>query len=335
VKVTNEVKTILQFPTDTVSIDFLDENGEVSMPQTILVFVPGNPGLIHWYAPMLKEILDQLGPGFSARGLSYAGHGLTKEMTNVEQFEGSSARNVNVAWTVDGQIQHKIAYMDELLRDLVAQWGTMPRFIFLSHSIGSHLVQRMCVLRPDILKRTILIIHLMPFIRMDAPFSQQIVLNSVAQHCDSAIMLGRMLLTLMSKLPREKVDQLLAKTVPGLDARNVAVDLVRLPTFARNLFELGGEEIRALPQKTDESALRILGSHCRLEILFAAGDQWAPLFHAHDLHDLQQRNLIPKSIEWLFIPELKHDYVVHPQMVPPVLEFCIKAIRKVVPKARL
>jgi pimeloyl-ACP methyl ester carboxylesterase len=334
--VTNELKQILHFPTDTVAIDYADENGAICTPQTIIVFVPGNPGLVHWYVPMLKELVNRLGDGFAARGLSYAGHGVTAETVEVEAFEGSSQRDVSVALTINGQIRHKIAFMDHLMQDMEVYQNKTTRFIFLSHSIGSHLVQRMCILRPDILKRALLILHLMPFIRMDAPIRQQLQLDMAAFHPDSIIGVGKTILGVMSKLPREWVDYLMTPTVPDKDGRNVAVNLVRLPKFAKNFFELGTEEIRDIPQEADGSAFRILGAQCGMELLFAGGpDQWAPHFHTHDLRDLQQRGSIPRSIEWTYLEGLNHDFVVHPAMVPPVIEFCLNAIRKVMPQSRL
>ena len=332
----HEVKQILQFPTDTIAIDYLDENGESYPPEIIIIFLPGNPGLVHWYIPLLKELVHRLGRGFAARGISYAGHGVTSDMVTVETFEGSAERDVSIAWTIHGQVRHKIAFIDEVTLEIKTLGGQLPRFIFLSHSIGCHLAQRICVLRPDILKKTLLLLHLMPFIRMDAPFQQQRLLNAIAYHPDLAIKMGKVILTIISVLPREWVDHAMTETVPDGDARDIAVDLVRLPTFARNFFELGGEEIRELPQKTDVSALRLLGSFCRVEMLFVGGpDHWAPQCHADDLQVLQQQGLIPESIGWTILPKLKHDFVVHPLMLPPVVEFCFTSIRNVLPVARL
>lgn len=331
-----EVKQILEFPTDTIAIDHLDESGESYPPETIIIFLPGNPGLVHWYIPLLKELVHRLGKGFAARGISYAGHGVTSDIVNVERFEGSTDRDVSIAWTIHGQIRHKIAYIDELTLDIKTLGGQLPSFIFLSHSIGCHLAQRICVLRPDILKKTILLLHLMPFIRMDAPIQQQRILNAIAYHPNLAINMGKLILSIMAMLPREWVNTVMTQTVPDRDGRNIAVDLVRLPTFARNFFELGGEEIRELPQKTDVSALQLLGSYCRLEILFAGGpDHWAPHFHADNLQVLQKQGLIPESIGWTHLEKLKHDFVVHPLMLPPVIEFCMTSIRKVSPVAKL
>jgi hypothetical protein len=56
-----------------------------------------------------------------------------------------------------------------------------PRFVFVSHSIGAHLVQRLCVMREDILERTDLLVHLMPFIRFDpCQAHKKTILSTVA-----------------------------------------------------------------------------------------------------------------------------------------------------------
>ena len=46
-----------------------------------------------------------------------------------------------------------------------------------------------------------------------------------------------------------------------------------------------------------------------------------------DLKKLQSRSEIPNNIHTEFIEELRHDFVVHPEMIEPVVQFCVDRIR--------
>ena len=88
---------------------------------TLLFFVPGNPGVIHWYTGFLAQIVNRLGRGFAAHGISYAGHGVGEDVvgnnadhsqnfhgedlakeTNVS-VEGGDQKDMGISWTMDGQ----------------------------------------------------------------------------------------------------------------------------------------------------------------------------------------------------------------------------------------
>ena len=256
--VTEKVVTILDWPTDAVSIDYVDIR-----PHTYLIFIPGNPGLVGWYIPALASILQSLGPGFAVRGISHAGHGITDETVQVEEQLSSTdaaavaatdvgtPRNVQIPWTVNGQVLHKMAWiesMGELSFD-----NQRPRLIFLSHSIGAHMVQRLLVLRKDWRRRTLAIVHWMPFLRMEAPPSIQFRLDTVAHHPDYVIGVGKRLLQVT---PRRVKEYILQNQVPDQRGLALAVELVEHPTFVRNFLELGTEEVRDMPQLPDVSVFR-------------------------------------------------------------------------------
>jgi pimeloyl-ACP methyl ester carboxylesterase len=194
---------LLSWPSNHFAIDFIIKDRcnhtIVVIPHTVLVFIPGNPGLIEWYMDCFRQMVARLGPGFAARGVSNAGHGLTEEIVNVADTSNNKDRSTCIPWTVDGQVLHnKIAYMDlvenefsdERLKYRTMDTSeerntnrcTMPQYIFVSHSIGAHFTQRLCMLRLDILRRTKLLIHLTPFIRMKAPSSKQALLDFLASH---------------------------------------------------------------------------------------------------------------------------------------------------------
>lgn len=128
---------ICGWPTDTVSIDHAAAR-EVR-PHTLLLFVPGNPGVIHWYVETLSRIVEELGGGYAARGVSYAGHGVGEDVVgsdedHAESFDGKNLRekvrggakgedgrrDMSVAWTMEGQSEFQTKECHELCQIEVA-----------------------------------------------------------------------------------------------------------------------------------------------------------------------------------------------------------------------
>ena len=215
--------------------------------------------LISWYRPLLVHLVENLGPGFIAKGISYAGHGVTDDITNVHNNENLDS---SIPFTIYGQVQHKIAFLDMLRFEMKKSkcenksFDKTHRFIFLSHSIGSHLVNHLLMLRPDILHRTALVIHLMPYTRMKAPTQKQIILNAVSSSPQAVIVISQSILKFIRFLPYLWVDYLMRSYFEDNNGREIATRLVRQPQFARNFFELGTEEVRDVPEEVDIFALR-------------------------------------------------------------------------------
>ena len=46
-----------------------------------------------------------------------------------------------------------------------------------------------------------------------------------------------------------------------------------------------------------------------------------------ELKRLQNRSDIPNNIHTEYIEELRHDFVVHPDMIGPVVNFCVDSIK--------
>jgi pimeloyl-ACP methyl ester carboxylesterase len=344
--VEQRIRTVLGWPSDVFSMDCVANNGDSEIPHTLIIFIPGNPGLVEWYLPVFKALLERLGSGYAVRGVANAGHSRSPELVDVEA-QGNKA-NLSIPWTVKGQALHKMAFVDLVTRDSIKQreqhaikltgTGTKtafgggksailpPHLIFVSHSIGCHFTQRLCVWRPDLLSRTCMFLFLMPFIRMDAPAAQQTILNLAASHPGLIIRWHEAIMRVLKSLPRSVVDRLMRGTIREQAGRDVAVDLVRQPKFARNFFQLGLEEVRILPQTYDVSGLQILGEQCSVHILNAGNDHWSPESHMVDLLELRDQKRIPSTVSVQYEPSLRHDFVSHVDQIPVVVEFCVDRI---------
>lgn len=267
--VRKKVVTILGWRTDSISVDFpkpnkptsaLSVDPHVDVPHTVIVFVPGNPGCVDWYIPTLVKLVTKLGRGYAARGASYAGHGVTQDIVDVESSFNSINCDARIPWTINGQTEHKIAFVDMILADVETMTennkipgSTMTSLIFLSHSIGAHMTQRLCIRRKDILQRTKMLLHLMPYTRMDAPLLRQWTLNLGASSPETLIWIGQNIMELLKRMPPRWVNDLMESDFHDTEGRELAVKLLREPRFARNFFELGTEEIRDVPEETDVS----------------------------------------------------------------------------------
>lgn len=320
-------------------------------PHTVLMFVPGNPGCAAWYIPMLKSVIECLGEGYAARAVNYAGHGTEPDVVvqtspNADVGTKEKMRKDKVAWTIDGQVLHKIHWCNDVMKELMERRkhsltgvspSHPPKIVWISHSIGSHLVQRQLVLCKNILLQTQAVIHLMPFIRFDPiPKWKKIYLSSAANTPYMTAAILQACSSFSKTLPQSLVDFYLERIagISLLEDRELARGLLCNPDYAKNFIMLGMEEIRDVPEKHDLAALKMIGNTCPIFMLYCGGpDQWAPKNHMDDLsHLYDDRNdasfQCGKILTLEYMHDLIHSFIVYPHMVKPVVKFICKSILK-------
>ena len=387
--------SVLGWPTDIISIDpkprnyscsehhlssnNLQSDSSPSLVHTILFWVPGNPGQHDWYKLDFIDVLSGLDRGYAVRSISHAGHGLfgknaendrissENSITDIEDYCRSRANKDNpggasprIPWTVEGQVLHKVAYIDSLLASIKKEncphrtynehhhkcksrrsyeFAPDLKFIMIGHSFGCHVIQRMCVLRPDILERVSSFLFLMPYIRTKPPFAlDQRKLDFGGSRSELLIAISTKIVQILKSFPESLIRSAIRRGLDGGNGEdenitNITSKLITNPLYPRNFFELGTEEIRDIPNEIDITALRLLsshqssllhvtensdGEHRRLTqerrrpifILYAGdNDQWSPSFHGEEIIGFQSTNLLPRSIKTTKISGLRHDYV--------------------------
>lgn len=150
------------------------------------------------------------------------------------------------------EVKHKIEWIDKVVMKSHAHSQNPitphePNLIFISHSIGAHLVQCLLLERPDILSKTQHIIHLMPFFRFDPPKMKKKVLSTVAHNHEFIIPIMTRAVRLASSALSRKFIDLCMEKIAGVKCekgRNIAVDIFLNPKMVRNHLVLGTEEIR-------------------------------------------------------------------------------------------
>ncbi|KAG1169127.1 hypothetical protein G6F71_008639 [Rhizopus microsporus] len=105
--------------------------------KTVLFFIPGNPGLVEYYAPFLDNIYQNLqSPLLEIIGVSHKGHSVN--------YHADTARDKTL-YSFEDQIQHKIDCLDTLIKEN----GPETKFILIAHSIGSYIAAEMLKKRPN------------------------------------------------------------------------------------------------------------------------------------------------------------------------------------------
>ena len=290
-----------------------------------------------FYVEMLNRLRNYLSNdalGFPSNNLhihavSYAGHGPTPRLITggYQDFKPDTH-------SLAGQIEHKLAFVDSIL-DSVHEDSFPPQFIFLGHSIGCHLVQKMILARPNI--EVLHTINLMPFVRFDPSLAtQKYPLKCLASQPEIAINV----LKSASFLARNFVPKAVAHSVlkhacdmKHASHRDIALDLTLAPGYSRNFLALGTEEIRALPSDFDLKLIdNMLLRSAASSFLYCGGpDCWAPLSHFNELKALLSDDgvLDGGRVSGLeYFDSLRHDFCVKDEMSDVVVDFCGRSLCK-------
>lgn len=97
----------------------------------LLVFIPGNPGLVEYYITYL-DLIQQQHPTFEIYCLSQAGYQTTDDYIK----EGAKAYPI---YNLDFQVQHKV----KIIQDIVSKKKGPVNLHIFAHSVGAFITQRM------------------------------------------------------------------------------------------------------------------------------------------------------------------------------------------------
>lgn len=97
----------------------------------LILIVPGNPGIAHFYLPLMREIVTRHGRRHEVRSISHAGHFMPWK-NNGREF------------TFQEQIEHKFNYV----RHRIVENPNL-KLILIGHSIGSYVVLKIAEQFPE------------------------------------------------------------------------------------------------------------------------------------------------------------------------------------------
>ena len=117
-----------------------EERGSNGIP--LIVIIPGNPGMGHFYVPFASRLFE-LGKGkFDVSVISHAGHspGHYKETTVHNSSNSSTSQDLHYEatdwYTLQDQVSHKLAFIQE-------EASNRESLILIGHSIGCWVVLNM------------------------------------------------------------------------------------------------------------------------------------------------------------------------------------------------
>ncbi|GLE10876.1 hypothetical protein PINS_up023148 [Pythium insidiosum] len=87
----------------------------------MVLFIPGNPGIPHYYLPLMREIVRRHGAHHEVRAMSHSGHYMPWK-NNYRVFD------------LEHQVEHKLEYLRERIKE-----NPQLKLVLISHSIGSYL----------------------------------------------------------------------------------------------------------------------------------------------------------------------------------------------------
>lgn len=112
--------------------NLFDEQG-VNRPKVLIFVIPGNPGFAPVYVPFIKTLYSTMNKRIPIWVVSHAGfHSGPKDQKILTAPEESDAQNIEDIYGLNGQIEHKIAF-------LRAHVPKDVKIILIGHSIGSYI----------------------------------------------------------------------------------------------------------------------------------------------------------------------------------------------------
>lgn len=122
----------------------LFDEPSVTRPKLLVFVVPGNPGFSPFYLPFAKSLYSLTKGRFPVWIISHAGFALTpKDKKILTAPEEPNAQEIKDIYGLNGQIQHKIAF-------LRAHVPKDVKLVLIGHSIGSYIVLRVMKDAPEL-----------------------------------------------------------------------------------------------------------------------------------------------------------------------------------------
>lgn len=112
-----------------------------SRPDALILVIPGNPGVVGFYATFMQTIYRAFNSRFPVWAVSHAGHCAPPDHMDMVA-DASLAAELDV-FGINGQIQHKLAFLRK----------NVPRetpLVLIGHSIGCYIILEMMKREPEL-----------------------------------------------------------------------------------------------------------------------------------------------------------------------------------------
>ncbi|KAL2917091.1 hypothetical protein HK105_203155 [Polyrhizophydium stewartii] len=272
--------------------------------RNVLVFIPGNPGIIGYYHDYLETLHRLSGGNIEVFGCTYPGQ--SQYLANHEQR----------VLSLDEQVQHKIAFYDAVSRRVDAheragraaglgEVAARPRVFLAGHSLGTYVILQLLKHRPT--ARIDKILALFPTLHSLAktPMGRQMswVVMPGVRHTVYAAIAG-----LRSLVPVEYLRAIVA-AVTGHKGRALGVTsrLVHPHSAASSLY-LGACEMAQIREMQHD----VIERHAdKFMFYYGSVDDWCPTSHYDEMRDTY-----PESKTHLCEHRVPHAFVIeHSELI--------------------
>ncbi|KAI8379012.1 hypothetical protein BD560DRAFT_389287 [Blakeslea trispora] len=264
----------------------------VNKNKTILMFIPGNPGLVEYYTSFLEGIYSSVAsPSLEIIAVSHKGH--------VVNYNKDEKR----VYSLRDQIQHKIDCLDLLTKENEPD----THFVLMGHSIGAYISVDVLKERPN--HGISRIIALFPTLREIAATPNGVQIQRIVKRLP--FWLTRLGGSLLFYLP-PPLRQYLVELFTGQSDEGLQVTSHQLlhPTVLQNVLNMAKDEMEAVRGLDHDFYLEHLD---KFIMYYSENDQWAPKDH----HEYMTKHfpegkihLCTEKIPHAFCLESKHvDYM--------------------------
>lgn len=241
----------------------------------IFYMIPGNPGLCEFYETFMEE-LKILQPNFEYVCPSHIGF---DTMTS----SSYGLHSGNVSHTLNEQIDHKISFIRELIRDSSPNKNAIqPRdVVIMGHSVGAWMVQRIVVtLQNDPLVNIKFVGLLTPTVKDIAKSYRGGKLVAANKYVsDPGYYISRFSQVLNWTIPRGYLKSGLGYIMgsPPDVALNAALSLVTKPKIVKQAIDMGSEEMTRIGSELEPEDIRGFwssGKGYKIWMFFVKDDHW-------------------------------------------------------------
>ncbi|CEP08271.1 hypothetical protein [Parasitella parasitica] len=265
--------------------------------KTILLFIPGNPGLVEYYTSFLQGVHCKINsPSFEIIGVSHKGHSVNYHENNAGD---------NTLYSLEDQIQHKVDCLEALRREN----GPDTKFILMGHSIGSYIAAAVLKKRPNhgIAK----IIALFPTLHEIAITPNGVNINRLVNRVPAFVfgIAG----SVMSCLA-PPVRQFLVKTATGQEGEGLQVTAHQLlhNHVLKNVVTMARFEMETVKELDHDFYTEHLD---KFIMYYSANDKWAPKDH----YDYMTKHF-PEGKIHLCSENIPHAFCLEPKHVDYMIE---------------
>lgn len=275
------------------------------------VLAPGNPGCLAFYAPFLQHMQREMekSVGLDCGRTMIACHGCGNANHHFRDEHDDDDHNFEKEYTFEEQIEHFEAWLKLIVNRDRALYGIEDiRLIICGHSIGAYVGIEVLSRNEDLLKHTVALHLLMPFIWWsNLSFSQRVKLR---MYMNTPEVITRWVASRVYRM-QSKVDthtkiNYIKGTHPDMDtdAVNVTANMMLSQRLLDNFFSMASSELQAVISNEEQVLKQLQKFSGRMSVfsLYTDNDVWAPE------RDIERISKNCPYVKTVFIPGLTHAF---------------------------